>query len=107
MACQNATGERCETCADAGNCAHAPVRLDADLEEVWRLWCMSRTQLRVSFGGAIGLDYNAVWLVSSAINVEMDEWILKMLQALENDLLEEQAANQKKERKEQCRSPQS
>ena len=92
MACQDATGERCETCADAGNCAHAPVRLDSDLEEVWRLWRMSRTQLRVSFGGAIGLDYNAVWLVASAINVEMDEWVLKMLQALESDMLNEQDA---------------
>lgn len=52
---------------------------------------MSRTQLRVSFGGAVGLDYNAVWLVAGAIGMEIDEWTLMMLQALEGDLLDEQA----------------
>jgi len=57
---------------------------------------MSRTQLRVSFGCAYGLDYNAVWLVAAAIGVEIDEWTLLMLQSLEGDMQEEQAATQRR-----------
>jgi len=57
---------------------------------------MSRTQLRVSFGGAVGLDYNAVWLVARTMGTEIDEWTLLMLRALEGDMLQAQAAEMSK-----------
>ena len=57
---------------------------------------MSRTQIRVSFGGAVGLDYGAVWLVAKVIGVEIDDWTLMMLQALEDDMLKEQAERLRK-----------
>lgn len=78
--------------------------MDGDLEEVWELWCRCRTQMRFSFAGVAGLDYNAVKVVADATGAELDGWTLDMLRILENDLLKEQEERRERDEKEaQCR----
>lgn len=73
--------------------------MDEDLEGVWELWSRCRTQMRFSFAGVAGLDYNAVKVVADATGAELDGWTLDMLRILENDVLQEQ--NEKNERQRQ------
>lgn len=61
--------------------------LPLDLRDAYRLWQRSMTQLRVAFGGPIGLDYVAVGLVARAISVRLTDETLEGLQALENEYL--------------------
>ena len=48
-----------------------------------------QTQLRVSFGGIVGVDYTAVHHVAEMLGVEMDTAMLHKMQALEAVLLKE------------------
>lgn len=90
QACLDMDGTSCGTCDCRGECRHAIERLpDADLEAAYGLFCACRTQLRTSFGGVVGLDYNAVWLVASTLGVTMDPWMLMAIQFLEDDLVSE------------------
>lgn len=57
------------------------------------MWCCCRTQLRCSFGGVIGLDYNALYLVARTLEIEVDAWVLMMIRSLEGDMVQE--ANRK------------
>lgn len=59
-----------------------------DMRAAFRLWQSSQTQLRVAFGGPIGLDYVAVRIVAEAIGVEMDAETLEALQVLEAEFLD-------------------
>jgi hypothetical protein len=78
--------------------------MDEDLEGVWELWSRCRTQMRFSFAGVAGLDYNAVKVVADATGAELDGWTLDMLRILENDLLKEQEERRERDEKEaQCR----
>ena len=96
-ACIDRDGMVCDRCPERGECRHAAEALDDDVEEVWGLWGMCRTQMRYSFGGVAGLDYNAVKVVADAIGYELDGWTLDRLRFLERDMLEEQAERQKAE----------
>lgn len=63
--------------------AELPVYLRAS----FRLWQSCQTQLRTSFGGAIGLDYPAAFRVAGCIGVEVDEEVFEGLQAAESEQL--------------------
>ncbi len=47
-----------------------------------------RTQWRMGFGGATGLDYNAVFLVAGARGIEMDGPMLDKICLMEDMMLE-------------------
>lgn len=70
-------------------CAHEPPALMDENQEAWYLWRHVQTQLRVSFGGIVGVDYTAVHHVAAMLGVEMDTAMLHKMQALETVLLEE------------------
>lgn len=53
-----------------------------------RLWEACSTQWRISFSGAIGLDYVAVKTVAEAIDLHIDEKVLEALRTLEREQLE-------------------
>lgn len=52
-----------------------------------RLMLACETQWRVGFGGAYGLDYNAVFAVAGALHIPLDATVLRGLQALEREQL--------------------
>ena len=70
-------------------CEHVPPALMDENQEAWYLWRHVQTQLRVSFGGIIGVDYTAVHHVAEALGIEMDTAMLHKMQALEAALLKE------------------
>jgi hypothetical protein len=51
------------------------------------LWLAVQTQWRVSFGGAIGLDYGAVFACADVLGIEMTAGLFAQLQALEAETL--------------------
>ena len=91
-------GTVCASCPSRADCRHAIEPLpDRDHEQAYRLFTSCLTQVRTSFGGVVGLDYNAVWLVSGALGVEMDEWMLNALQSLERAYLDDMARRMDKD----------
>lgn len=54
-----------------------------------------QTQVRTSFGGVVGLDYTAVLAMAEVYGWEITPYDMDGLQALEYDMLEQQAANSK------------
>ena len=48
-----------------------------------------RTQWRVGFGGAYGLDYNALPVVMDLQNVTDREWVFEGLRVMEDEALRE------------------
>ena len=69
---------------------------EADSVEVWpenwpilRLFDAMRTQWRVGFGGAYGLDYNALPVVMDLQNVTDREWAFEGLRVMEYEALKE------------------
>lgn len=53
--------------------------------------------MRTTFSGICGIDYNALKIVADIQDVEIDEWMLHMVQALEYDMLAEQNEQGKKQ----------
>ncbi len=70
-------------------CEHEPPALMDENQEAWYLWRHVQTQLRVSFGGIVGVDYTAVRHVAEMLGIEMDTAMLHKMQALEAVLLKE------------------
>jgi hypothetical protein len=56
--------------------------------DAWELWMYSSTQLRTSFSGVIGLDYNAVFKVAKCLGITVTPGILRKLGILEKLLRE-------------------
>jgi len=56
--------------------------------DAWDLFLASMTQWRVGFGGATGLDYRAVFHVSTSLEIEITEETLKYLNHMEHAYLE-------------------
>ena len=55
--------------------------------DAWELALACQTQLRTSFGGLVGLDYNAVFHVADVLGIEVTPGTLRKLRALERELL--------------------
>lgn len=96
--CLERDGVRCHACEYAGECRHCVhVLTDRDEIEAWTLWESSRTQVRATFAGICGIDYSALKIVADIQGVEIDAWMLHMVQALEYDMLAEQNEQTKKQ----------
>lgn len=90
--CKDAEGIECNQCPHIGKCRHAVEDFqDPDLDYVWNLWVLIRTQMRYSFGGVAGLDYPAVLKTAEALEYEVTHYDFTGLQVLEMDFLCEQA----------------
>jgi hypothetical protein len=58
-------------------------------KDAWELWCACSTQVRVTFGGAIGIDYNAMFQVARALGIEITPGMLKKVSAMEAEMRKE------------------
>lgn len=56
-------------------------------QEAWYLWRHVQTQLRVSFGGIVGMDYTALRHVAGILGITLDTAMLHKIQVLESVLL--------------------
>lgn len=70
--------------------------MDDGLDYIWSLWMLCRTQMRFHFGGVAGLDYPAVLQAAAVFGMDVTPYDMSGLQALENDVLAEQAEQQRK-----------
>lgn len=82
----------------AKDCPHAIEDFrDGDLDYIWSLWTLCRTQMRYHFGGVAGLDYPAVLQTAKVFGLKVTPYDMAGLQALEADVISEQSEHQKKE----------
>lgn len=96
--CRDLERQVCAGCVHREKCVHADLPLDdPDLIHIWRIWLASRTQMRFSFGGVAGLDYPAVLATAAVFGWEVTAYDLEGLQALEMDMLAQQAEELKRE----------
>ena len=58
-------------------------------EEANLLWHYCRRQLRMSFSGPVGIDFNAVFSVAEVLGLDMSPALLTKLRILENVMIEE------------------
>jgi len=70
------------------------VRILPENIEIWSLWTYIQTQWRVSFGGLVGLDYNAVFQVVDRFNFRWTPRLWNGLQMLEAETLKLQQEKQ-------------
>lgn len=61
---------------------------------VAELWLYASNQVRVSFGGIVGIDFTAVQSMATILGMELDFHALAKIHALETDLV---LSQQKKE----------
>lgn len=61
------------------------------------LWCHVGTQWRTGFCGPTGLDYNALYRVARTMGTRLDKALLKKIQTLESDFLQEMEERRKQE----------
>lgn len=95
--CKDAEGVECEKCPHISKCRHAVEDFkDADLDYVYSLWFLVRTQMRYSFGGVAGLDYAAAIKTFEILGYEITHYDFTGLQTLEMDFLCEQAEKSEK-----------
>ena len=73
-------------------------------ELIWQIWILVNTQWRVTFGAMIGLDYNALKVVTDTLDVTLTPGILQAIKALEMWTLDYQAKEQQRKMKEQNKS---
>lgn len=64
---------------------------------VMPLWTAIQSQWRMGFSGPTGLDYTAVSAVANSMKIDLDERLLKHIQALERAQLKYFSDEQKKE----------
>lgn len=57
--------------------------------ETYQLWRYCNTQLLTSFGGVIGIDYNAVFKVAEVLCIEVTPAVLAKIRALEDVMVKE------------------
>ncbi|WP_416333399.1 DUF1799 domain-containing protein [Allisonella histaminiformans] len=55
---------------------------------MWELWTYSSTQLRTSFSGIIGIDYNAVFHIAECLGITITPGVLRKISILEKVLRE-------------------
>ena len=72
------------------NCPRREPTLLKENIDVWELWMAVQTQWRTSFGGLIGLDYLAVENVARILKIDLDDWNLEKIQAMEKHVLRKQ-----------------
>lgn len=82
--------------------ARCPDLLYAN-ELIWQIWILVNTQWRVTFGSITGLDYNALKIVTEALDVPLTPGILQAIKALEMWTLDYQSKEQQKKSKEQSK----
>ena len=58
-----------------------------DAREALQLYFAARTQWRVGFSGAVGLDYVALEIVARTLGISLDT-VLPLIQVLENEQME-------------------
>jgi len=70
--------------------------LDSDQIDVWpenwpvlRLFDAMRTQWRVGFSGAYGMDYNTLPVVMEMISIDDKQWAFEGLRVMEDEALKE------------------
>lgn len=80
--------ERQRQAPPCAECSHRPPRLLAENVGIWRLWIAVRTQWRVGFGGPVGLDYGALYLVAGTLGMTLTAEHLQRIQRLEAVTLE-------------------
>lgn len=73
-------------------------------ELIWQIWILVNTQWRVTFGAITGLDYNALKIVTEALDVPLTPGILQAIKALEMWTLDYQSKEQQKKLKDQNKS---
>ena len=64
-----------------------------------RLWLACQTQWRTGFAGATGLDYNAMFQVAGALEINIDAVMLRKVGALEAITLEYWRVEREKKKK--------
>ena len=75
-------GKPCDSCHLSD-----PPKLLKENRDAWELFEASCSQLRVSFSGPIGLDYVAMKVVADAMDIKLDEMLMRKIKALELNLV--------------------
>jgi hypothetical protein len=80
---------RTEECSREAAYRSAEVALDEPSARLaLALFDASMSQWRISMGGAVGLDYQAVFQVAAVLRIDVDEDVFSYLRVLEADQLE-------------------
>lgn len=82
--CENCMWKR-KSKAECGNCLKP--KLYPDMVDSYSLFVNSLTQIRASFGGAIGFDYTGVKSAADMMGLKMTNEIFQDIRTMENEYL--------------------
>lgn len=73
---------------NCGECESSFPILEGSNNDAWMLWTLCDTQWRMAFGGAVGLDYTAIFEVARVMMITVTPSVFNKIRLLEHLQLE-------------------